>query len=204
MCNATISIDKDIVDSLRGLYFGDLSDLFYAAAHRAYCDFNRTLRLKKILDDDQSDALCNQGIAVLKNAFQSVNSTSIKHQDAFDKWHRDTAKKLIALYKAVHVNMFYGQAQKWINMTAKYMYLIGLDKFEGVFQYLHIPIDNYVLDLGLSIFDIGKPNKAWSQLNEVEYFRYQELLRSSIESDSPLRWEFHNWLALARSLSNNP
>lgn len=199
MSYTTVLIDKDIVDSLRGLYFNDLSDPFRAAAHRAYRDFNRTLRLKKTLTDAQSEDLCDQAIEILRRAFHSLHASTVKDQDSYDRWHRKSANEIIGLYNAVHITMYYGQAQKWINMTAKYVYLIGLNDFDDIFRFLHVPIDNYVLDLGFSFFDIGKPNKAWSQWTESEYYHYQRLLRSSIEDDCPLRWEFRNWLASARS-----
>ena len=39
-----VTVDKDVLDFLKIIYFGTISDPFEAAAFRAYRDFNRTLR----------------------------------------------------------------------------------------------------------------------------------------------------------------
>lgn len=199
--------DKDILSSLRGLYFGDLKDPFQAAAHRAYRDFNRTLEFqdkdsqnkvgKKATEERKR--ICADAIEILQNAFSSLTAEKIKSQEDYDAWHRETAREIIDLYEDFGVEFYYGQAQKWINMTAKYLYLLGERDFDGVFKYLHVPVDNYVLEIGFEQFGFAKHTKAWSQWSEEEYFRYQNKLRANIKDVCPLRWEFRSWLAAARS-----
>ena len=45
------SVDEDILDFLKYVYFGDFSNPIEAASERAYLDMNRTLRLKPLPDD---------------------------------------------------------------------------------------------------------------------------------------------------------
>ena len=52
------SVDEDILDFLKYVYFGDFSNPIEAASGRAYLDMNRTLRLKtdllKVLKTEKS------------------------------------------------------------------------------------------------------------------------------------------------------
>lgn len=43
---------------------------------------------------------------------------------------------------------YYGQAQKWLNMTMKYMWLTGLwkDEFDRLLPMLHIPVDSFIIE----------------------------------------------------------
>lgn len=198
----TILIDKDIVDSLRGLYFGSYSDLFYAVGVRAYRDFNRTLSFGDY-PKEKRELLRASAIDSLHSAFDSLDQHSIPDQVAFDAWHRKTADKLVRLYDEAGIAFSYGQAQKWINMTAKYLYIAGKRDFAGLFDYLHIPIDKYIMDIAFDKFRLRKPRLAWSKWNYDQYIEYQKALRALITTEAPLRWEFHNWLEAARDYEHD-
>ena len=193
----TILIDKDIVDSLRGLYFGSFSDLFCSVGVRAYRDFNRTLSFGSY-PKEKRELLRATAIDILRSAFDSLNRYSIPDQASFDAWHRKIADNLIQLYAVEGISFAYGQAQKWINMTAKYLYIVGERDFAGLFEYLHIPIDKYILDIAFEKFQLRKPSLAWSKWNYNQYISYQNELRKLIVDEVPLRWEFHNWIVMAR------
>ena len=196
-----IKIDQDIVDSLRGLYFGSVVDKFSAAVNRAYRDFNRTLLFGETTKEKRIQ-LRERAKAYLEEGFDSLNQ--IQNQKEFDAWHKKLGNKLISLYASEGITFTYGQAQKWINMTAKYLYLIGAYTFENVFQYLHVPIDNYVMDIAEEKFKLEKPELPWSQWDYEGYKNYQLSLRKLIQDKGldPLRWEFRNWLESARGFEN--
>lgn len=89
-------------------------------------------------------------------------------------------------------------------MTIKYLYCLGVDNFEKEFDFLHIPIDNYVEDIASDKFGLKKPTTKWSRWEEKDYKVYQEELRKKIVDSchiAPLRWEFSAWLKAARNLS---
>ncbi|WP_090309883.1 hypothetical protein [Eubacterium aggregans] len=46
-------VDKAVLESLRGLYFGDLSNKYFTAIDRAYRDMNRTIRFKSMTKDNR-------------------------------------------------------------------------------------------------------------------------------------------------------
>ena len=99
------------------------------------------------------------------------------------------------IYQSYGIEFSYGQAQKWINMTIKYLYILEVQSFDGVFEYLHIPIDNYIYDSVENLLGIPTPKQAWSRLDDYDwYLYYQEAIREKLSGISPLRWEFREWL----------
>lgn len=66
----------------------------------------------------------------------------------------------------------YGQAQKWINMTLKYMFAIGPNIIDGIdrnYDYFHIPLDN-VIQEKLSIHGINRINIRWSRIDNYQTY----------------------------------
>lgn len=107
---------------------------------------------------------------------------------------------MIAKYDKQGIHFTYGQAQKWINMTLKYLYVLCPDKVENNFFNLHIPIDNYVFSVAQKEFDIKYPTKPWSRWESYDYYiEYQILIRNNLTDVVPLKWEFIFWLKEARN-----
>lgn len=107
---------------------------------------------------------------------------------------------IIDCYKKASVVLTCGQAQKWVNMTLKYLYVLDEDMIESVFQYCHVPLDNYIFDYSEKIYGIGKPKTAWSRWTDYkkDYMAYQDALRRMINDDTPLGWEFEAWIKASR------
>lgn len=131
-----------------------------------------------------------------------LKSDSITSQDEFDAWHHSVSDKIKKLYLDEGVKLTYGQAQKWINMTIKYLYMLEANSFDGVFEFLHIPLDNYVFDIARDLLGIARPKVAWSSWDnyDEQYLCYQNLIREKITTGTPLRWEFRYWLKVARNI----
>ncbi len=129
----------------------------------------------------------------------------------FDKWHRDLATSLREEYKdfsapSCGCAFTYGCAQKWINMTFKYLYAItdfsDLLKVPGIrkeaFQYCHIPLDSYVLKNATTVLQLPPQwgETPWSRLdNYDEYKAYEDRLRQYAEAHDvfPLDLDFALW-----------
>ena len=81
-------------------------------------------------------------------------------------------------------------------MTIKYLYILNDHTFDNVFDFLHIPVDNYIFKAAKEKLGIDNPKKPWSKLDETEYFEYQKAIREELKKRkySPLCWEFENWL----------
>ncbi len=78
-------------------------------------------------------------------------------QDSFDKWHEELCDKIKEKFDS-SLKFTYGNAQKWVNMTLKYLYLIDcicseicpdIDYFhslQNISAYLHVPVDSYIIE----------------------------------------------------------
>jgi len=184
---------EDQAEFVLRLYFGGGDDKLRLAIRRAYQDFNRTVHgIGKYADARLiADDFMYGAIAKLAMQQDDVN------QALFDAWHEKTAKDLCAIYLAAGYKAFYiGQAQKWINMALKYVYVFGescLPGFSKFFPYCHVPIDNIILEK--EVFkDLRSFNCAWSRISDYgEYLAFQLSVRRKFPDSSPLAVEFWAW-----------
>ena len=198
-----ITVDKDILDYFKVVYFGTNPDRLEAAVFRAYRDFNRTLRLGA-LDSNERSELRKQVTIILKEEISKLNDDKHMTQDRFDAWHRQTCDMIKRPYESSEIVFSYGQAQKWLNMTFKYLYILGYYSFDSVFGFCHIPIDKYVFQIAKKEFGIPIPTESWSNWTDYDgqYMDYQKKLRFRIKDYEPLRWELKYWISEARLFEN--
>lgn len=190
---AEIISDKDVIEFLKACYFGDLRNPIEAASSRAYRDMARTIRFDNLPDLDRKK-LRKDANDYFKAELQKLKSNSITSQDDFNTWHFKVSKTIKAKYNKKGITLTYGQTQKWINMTIKYLYVLGENTFDDVFEFLHIPLDNYIFDIARDSFNIKRPTDAWSRWDNYDkYLEYQKSLREKMVNDMPLSWEFKNW-----------
>ncbi|MCI5868791.1 MAG: hypothetical protein MR224_04690 [Dorea sp.] len=199
-----ISVDKDILDFYKVIYFGATSDPIAAASDRAYLDLNRTIRFNK-MPQEKRDSLRHSVMLLFKKEIPSFVEAGVENQCDYDSWHYRICQEIRTYYREAGIEFHYGQAQKWLNMTMKYLYVNGGYTFNSLFQYLHVPIDNYVFSVAKKELGIKPPTTAWSRWDDYsnQYMAYQLELRSKIRGYSPLRWEFKFWMQEARQLEQN-
>jgi hypothetical protein len=95
-----------------------------------------------------------------------------------------------------------GQAQKWLNMSMKYLFTLGERRVPGfahLYQFAHIPIDNVFLK---SATALGGPSLhvPWSRLDDyATYLSCQQAFRNLFGGSIPLEAEFRLWLRAPRS-----
>lgn len=110
-----------------------------------------------------------------------------------------------------------GQSQKWLNMTLKYLWLLNILPDGLNEEYLHIPVDSYIIkavgakkdnyQYGLELErSISKSSwSAWD--NYYEYMVFQDGVKKAIKekysSLTPLEWESFAWIEVAKSKSSN-
>ncbi len=196
-----VTVDKDILSSLKALYFGTYDESIEGASSRAYRDMNRTIRFNGT-DDTIRIQLREQVTTLLKREIFNLETGEIKTQEEYDMWHRNLCDKIKQAYAEKSVKLTAGQAQKWINMTIKYLYLLEHSDFENVFTFLHVPLDNYVFDIAEEHLGIKRPIIAWSKWDDYDrqYLEYQKEIRKRMTCYEPLRWEFKYWLKSARKI----
>lgn len=216
MSKAKNKIDeKDILEFFKYSYFGNLQDPIEASVNRAYRDMCRTLDFKNITENDKKnfkEEVKSIFKDIIKNKDKNQNLNNIKNQDEFDIWHRRLCNNIIKKSKKIEkiketdegkeekIQFTYGQAQKWLNMTIKYLYMLEVKEysFDNVIMWLHIPVDNFIFKAVKEELNIKRPTKvSWSRWNNYdEYLEYQNDIRKKLKEEdiSPLRWEFENWL----------
>jgi len=167
------------------LYFNTSKGFENAGLKRAYLDFNRTLRIKD-KNQENRNLIQSETQEFLKNELLILIDKAIQSQIEFDKEHKLLCNNLIEQWS----ELSFGQAQKWINMTLKYWFLLGEDRIKSITKncaYFHIPIDSYVQK---GMFKETNP-KPWSKINNYDdYFKYQLIHREKESKNSPLIDEF--------------
>jgi len=114
----------------------------------------------------------------------------------FDLLHEQVCEAMINKFNnsisAEKPHLHYGQAQKWINMTLKYLITLSvissaLSDFERNFEHFHVPIDKYILiDLGLNPY-------SWSRIDKEQYLLYQARFKERYPNVVPIVKEFSIW-----------
>jgi hypothetical protein len=130
---------------------------------------------------------------------KELPKTTIKSQREFDQWYETACAQLQTLYRDHGCDRFsVGQAQKWLNMSMKYVFALGegrLQGFASLYPFAHIPIDNVFLERAVSL---GGPSLgvAWSRLDDyATYLHYQQACRDLFRGSIPLAAEFRLWFA---------
>ncbi len=166
--------------------------------NKAYRDFNRTLRFGK-LSKEKRQQLRDTASNVLLSSLQELKKMTNVNQIKFDDWHKKTCSDIKQIYKSITFSD--GQAQKWVNMALKYIYMMNninegslLQKnYRTLYQYCHIPLDRIILDAFWIKYDIDYTDGVcWSGLNYKQYMQYQKKGREIAEKSNlaPLDVEF--------------
>lgn len=201
-------------------------------AKRAYLDWNRTIEYEKVASEKDKETFINIGYTILIQGISGIlehkewyGDWSEKNQAVFDTLHSRICEKIekaandqtidsvpntYLLKQKGEKRFYYGQAQKWLNMTLKYMELLDLNSVRSIRGLLHVPIDRYILRAAAcsqksryageySLFKRIAPIKhmgsemaekkvyytdehaqPWSRLNQKDYKELQKDLRDSI------------------------
>lgn len=192
-------------------------------AYRAYLDLNRTLTVNKGITDKARKELvygiCGKIINYIKNLFNKPNSTD------FDTTHDEICTALknyinnenkCSLLSSDSLKFTYGQSQKWLNMTLKYMWLLGLLEGKIKTEFLHVPVDSYIIQAVWKDSSIELPMKekwknrqrgayssekvdSWSKWDDENVYKnFQKTLKESLANNtSRIEWEHSAWMEYA-------
>ncbi len=108
----------------------------------------------------------------------------------FDECFTDCIK----LSKGILDNGRWGIAQKFVNMSFKYLYCYdGATEIEDKFEKCHMPLDKYTIKWVRSLKNkdinerLNKINDAWTNLDEVLYNDVQKLIESTLSKGAEYR-----------------
>ena len=189
-----VSVSKDALEFLKYAFFGMTDSPYKSASQRAYRDMCRTLRL----GDADAAALRSAVGRALETEITAALETGFSSQMQFDAWHEGICSNISRLYRSHSVDLTVGQAQKWLNMTMKYLFILDAPRISEVFYFCHVPIDSYIIDAAEKQLVLKRPDKPWSKIDSYEeYAEYQRELRWRLKNLAPLEWEFKTWVAVA-------
>lgn len=192
-------------------------DLLFKCANRAYLDLNRTLKFQKVPEEDKGE-LRKQKSKFREEISEIIvdritNLLNEKPQD-YEAWHKETCNKVIKKAQEYEQDnwlqkngnegkgFYYGQAQKWVNMTIKYMWVTERwkDKLDKLMNVLHVPVDSYIIegvwnrdgweDVLKGILVNGKEKSGrfssdkvvpWSKWDETQYKELSSSSQNKIE-----------------------
>ena len=192
-----VTIEEDILNFYKGIYFGKTQDKLDAAVKRAYLDFCRTIETSGIREKDWPH-IKKRLFKDFKEMIESISD--IKSQEEYDSWHQEICEKLCNSLAGKWLELTPGQAQKWLNMTMKYLYILGDDTGKNCFEFSHIPVDRIILEAAKRIDVYPHTKKCWSKWEYGEYIDFQKRLRETIKGEFPSRWEFKTWNEAARGI----
>lgn len=147
---------KNALNFLLYSYFGVTSDskeneLLRAAANRAYQD--AASHVLSVRNEGEKDELRDAGCGILLEFLQTLPVEN------YDAAHKKLCSELASKYsgKTTEDRGFtYGIAQKWVNMTMKYIFVLStlIENKEFSTKYaaqlpekeMHIPLDSYMLE----------------------------------------------------------
>lgn len=189
------SVKPETLDFLFSSYFGielkelkgptekKKKDIAFNCAYRAYRDLCRTLTFikestekdRRKFREEMSGLIC-KGIEerILTNcsdfdtAHENICEELIKKAERYGLLKSPKKKKEEEPDKGIPP-FTYGHAQKWLNMTIKYMWLLGLwdEELQRIKDKLHIPVDRYILKAASSIRTKGEVNKYGLEFKKV-------------------------------------
>ncbi len=109
--------------------------------------------------------------------------------EAFDQFHRETCRRIVGHLLPAHPDAGYGRAAKLVAIYIKALVVCGGHAEHPLASVAHPPIDRILLqNLAKKPRLSSCGDKAWTQLDEDEYFELIRLLREEGLS-SPRFWE---------------
>ena len=149
--------------------------------------------------------------------------------EQFGLWHKAKCEEIMGTMNTavfqddsliLKSNSFtYGLAQKWVNMTLKYLWLLDMLPKGLSEAKLHVPVDSFILEAlketqqfnteenkitgsGKSYYYNGE---VWSAISEYKnYKKLQDGIRNIAEKQgiSPIQWEGSAWMDVAKKRSS--
>lgn len=163
------------------------------AINRAYLDFCRTIRM----DKEERKKARDKGVEEITTNIKNIDN-SLK---PYKTWFIDLCNTLTNNA----IGYTFGQAQKWVNMTMKYLIVLNYEPIKPYIKEFHAPIDKVIIEdafnRGYGNYNDNKWKKAdydsWSSntMTEEKYNDLQDWIQqqANAQGKSPIEWEFQAW-----------
>lgn len=207
-------------------------------AYRAYLDLNRrieylyssnaldNMQSRKASEEDKNIAIKYKEAkkALIESVCDIILCSADKYEcvdGQFGLWHKAKCEEIMdtmntAVFQddslILKSNSFtYGLAQKWVNMTLKYLWLLDMLPEDLTAKSLHVPIDSFILKkMQEDVDEIRKDGdtykykgKSWSQLDDYDvYLDIQAKIGQIAGKTFPIEWEGPAWMDVAKKRSS--
>lgn len=215
-----ITKDLEFRNDQRNIKADSKENKIKKCAYRAYLDMCRTLKYNEDNSEDRKlmiESICNKMANILVSDNDTIENKITRLYDFLEDKNNEN-KEIITLKKSLNhkemkrsedipLGLHFGQVQKWINMTLKYMWLIG-ELNDDEKKYIEIPIDSVIMHAMSNELEIKFPryngtvgtysessSVPWSKINEDEYGRIKNKTSNLIPSK--IEWECDNWIKYA-------
>ncbi|MBQ8791127.1 MAG: hypothetical protein IJZ51_07445 [Ruminiclostridium sp.] len=206
------------LDEYRRWYFGADECEIRICVHRAYRDFCRLLR--GIAQNSDKQKWREAVEKYIDKRIKELLSKTDTDKDNFDIWHKETCEGILkfsnnSVFRNIPLET-YGLAQKWLNMTLKYMIIMGKweKDMKAIIPFLHVPVDSYIMEaasteLGIMLYTKNHEpqpyNKnqsmlwsKWKKYDVYNYFQEQIAIKLREKNITPIDWEGPAWIKIAK------
>lgn len=164
----------------------------------AYLDVCRTIGG---INEEQSFSFKQTVVSFIVNLLKSPPMNLAE----FDQLHHKCCQECLTYSLPNGANIHYGQAQKLLNMSLKYLYneyaayKEKRNQFNfpdnNVEHFFHLPIDNQIIDSLVGNSNFSKSTSlAWSKWTYNHYIQFQHQLRKRISAQyCPLEIDYMLW-----------
>lgn len=168
------------IDFLVFSYFDvDLKDsadyMINAAINKAYLDATQQGAYNTLINKENKDLSDKAKENAWRKITDFLKPANLPSEGEYDKWHTTLCEELTESYNELNGIFSYGNAQKWVNMTMKYLYIFHRllqvynpasdfenkygKKIEKLIPKLHVPIDSYIIQAVWEKKDVSLPTK---------------------------------------------
>lgn len=167
-----------------------------ACVRRAYLDMCRTLRVKESWKNKKEKIIKEMAeIFISQTNLEEARNKVYELFFEADDSLKDSIKEHLKDKSGNGVYFSYGHAQKWINMTLKYMWL--LDLIPDNPNLLEAPIDRHIIR---AINSDELNDIKWSEISKKQYL----VLQNAIPNNGTIKieWESNAWIEQLKKARN--
>ena len=178
----------------------DINEVIKEAVKRAYAPSIQNTAIKEgKYGSKKLKVPKDKCVPIIEEALKNI--MDVNNECDFEKWEEELAKKIRKIYKEDnHIVLYtYGNAQKWINMSIKYIFSAdSVDFNKKIFEVCYLPIDRAIQNAATRDLGVRPLNEAWSKCDDWEEIKnYQKSIKDAIGQKTHygprLWWECNVW-----------